>query len=804
MKAAHSLSSQLLRSNSLRNASAALDSVHARRAGAQLVHELKTLLTFPAPAHFSVVSSSFSGGCSKRHATFSITASQPHFHATLRPTLTPVVTQRVASRGHRSVHANETDVANRWAIPKHIGQHFIHTLRHKADEELLAQLSKHLPPPDHPEYYLKQTWVAHLAAHKLTVQADFVAQLGHVVHLIDIRSEDEIAGPIGYIPGVNWFPKEEKEKILNAFPKDALIAIVCSKDSDSREVVRFLKANGHPFAAVMAGGMRTWKLMGFASARDPKILTRRCKPVSVQAKVPQAPTDLPAEVPHISLQQVIEHIGTGDTIQWLKMAAFMVHGRLSCVDGRDDCGVIGTPGGDMGEFIIGLQVLEELLHRHITEAEAAILFQRRLDAFGRFYMHTDQLCIARLLNAMFADEFLAARLKRPKDDFEVANLIRAGIPMECRPRVMELLLEPDHIGCGHLRLLLTQSERYKVRRELVVLALKCFFYSMWEGAAGCDYVALSGKHDERGVTNVTLTDEVHSFTYIPLIPPSIQGKQVFVNHSQISSYLRHQLAEWFLSQTDVISLSKVACAAFAPNMDLLADWHVNNTLSELAKNLPMYSIKFDNAGNCTVEYNGIVGMSQTVETPATAAAEAIENISRILNSPEYDEDDSPDAQPDPETQKRIADSLASYYARGFALPTRTSAPTVVINGVESKLEVPEDQLVLRVAHPDTAIKSVPMKIESPTRSNPIQLIARVRAAVERHRLANKPNETKSHTGHHHHNHHHNHHHHHHYHRHNHGRDHHTHSCGSACGAHHVLPNSHHNHSRHNHHSHSQE
>lgn len=32
------------------------------------------------------------------------------------------------------------------------------------------------------------------------------------------------------------------------------------------------------------------------------------------------------------------HIGDPLNIQWLKMAAFLVHGRQSCVDGRDDSG----------------------------------------------------------------------------------------------------------------------------------------------------------------------------------------------------------------------------------------------------------------------------------------------------------------------------------------------------------------------------------------------------------------------------------------------------------------------------------
>lgn len=78
------------------------------------------------------------------------------------------------------------------------------------------------------------------------------------------------------------------------------------------------------------------------------------------------------------------------------MAAFLVHGRQSCVDGRDDCGcvtsrsyssvtcsldnrVIGTPGGDMGEFVTAMSVAEQLMDRKLSYDEIDLLLRRRLD-----------------------------------------------------------------------------------------------------------------------------------------------------------------------------------------------------------------------------------------------------------------------------------------------------------------------------------------------------------------------------------------------------------------------------------------
>src|SRR6185369_10079094 len=86
---------------------------------------------------------------------------------------------------------------------------------------------------------------------------------------------------------------------------------------------------------------------------------------------------------------VQKHVGDRLSVKWIKLPALLVRGLVSCVDGRDDSGVIGTPGGDAGEMLIGLRALEKTMHRDLTSDEVANLLMRRLDVFGRFYMHTD-------------------------------------------------------------------------------------------------------------------------------------------------------------------------------------------------------------------------------------------------------------------------------------------------------------------------------------------------------------------------------------------------------------------------------
>ncbi len=451
--------------------------------------------------------------------------------------------------------------------------------------------------------------------------------------------EHELTGPVGYIPGANWFPRTEVAKMIEAFPDDALIAVVCMNDSESRDVVRQLQAAGKKFAAIVAGGMRSWKLMGFSTSRHPTIFNRRCVRISkVSSERVPCPTNKRGRR-QVSLGMVTDHIGDGSHIQWLKMAAFMVHGRLSCVDGRDDCGVIGTPGGDMGEFIMSLSVAEELLNRDLKEEEIASLFQRRLDAFGRFYMHTDQTSLDRLMAAIYSDPFLKSRIK-PVDSHFALNTLMHQLPVDCRSQVIDLLLNPDYIGCGHLRLLIQKGDQYKARDELVRTALKCFYYALWDGATECDYVVLSGLHEECGVASVSLENEVHSFTRIPLIPPTIQGNQMFVAHQQISTYLRNQQAEWILAQDDILPFSKTTAVAFHALVNLRADLHSNLTLSALASDLPLYSLRFSDTGYCDVTYQGIINSPEDdVELEETN----LRLSARSTNSPTESSEFAPNA-----------------------------------------------------------------------------------------------------------------------------------------------------------------
>jgi len=78
----------------------------------------------------------------------------------------------------------------------------------------------------------------------------------------------------------------------------------------------------------------------------------------------------------------------------------------------------------------------------------------------------------------------------------------------------------------------------------------------WTGHYQVDIVFLGGRHDEGGVININIDQEISSFTKVPMISPSFSGAQSFINHPQVVSYLRLEYAKFMEVQDDLFKLPK--------------------------------------------------------------------------------------------------------------------------------------------------------------------------------------------------------------------------------------------------------
>ncbi|MEW5739471.1 MAG: rhodanese-like domain-containing protein [Myxococcota bacterium] len=430
------------------------------------------------------------------------------------------------------------------------------------------------------------------------LKPEFVAEQGRAVLVVDVRERDELVGPQGHLPGSAWIPAAEIERVAREVPDDTLLVLVSSDGQRSGEAALRLLSLGLDWVAAMEGGVAAWKDRGFATSRDEAIFqrTQLAKPA-----VPQAP----AEKRPLTREDIAAHLGDPRTVRWAKMAGFLLHGKTSCVDGRDDHGVVGTPGGDSGEFVLTLGAVERVLGRPIDDAALPALLGRYVDAFGHFYLHSDVGALNRYIARMRADPRIPeASLPARTDPPQAWRRFSAGPPEAIRPFVLEHLVHPDSVGCGHLKFMLTRSEAYGLRPGLVDAFLRACFTSRWSGLIELEFVPLGGGHREGAVVNVRLED-VQPYTQVPLVSPSVLGLQMFVNHPEVTAFQRSLICRFFCRELD-LGLSAGDLSALVAEQAKLGAQQMAQTLGALAGGLPIYDVRFRKGGAFEVEPAGFV------------------------------------------------------------------------------------------------------------------------------------------------------------------------------------------------------
>lgn len=450
------------------------------------------------------------------------------------------------------------------------------------------------------ERMLRANWLTHLErspSGSPLVWPEFVARQGTSVRLVDVREADELVGPLGHIPGIDWVPKDRVLSLTERLPKDDLVVLISRAGERSAPLAKALEEAGMPFVASMVGGMVTWKYLGFQTSRDIAILARRDV---LSARRVQAAPERP-----LSAAAVEAHLGDPTSLRWMKLAALALHGRQSCVDGRDETGVIGTPGGDSGELLLGLAALEAVTGARLSALQVQAFFARRLETFGRYYLHGDVHAANELIASLRTDHRLDSAIAGISESMAWRQFFTAP-PAHVREAVLEHMLEPKHVGCGHLRLAMLAAERYGVRKELARELLRCFFRARWGGAVETEYEVLAGSHQEGAVVNILVEEPVRSFTMVPLVSPTANGTQMFVNHPQVSTQQRQDLAHFLVQQTDVADVGPTHYGALLHEIERLAGEQLKETLGRLAPGLPIFDATFGRRGTFHVAPRGHV------------------------------------------------------------------------------------------------------------------------------------------------------------------------------------------------------
>lgn len=290
----------------------------------------------------------------------------------------------------------------------------------------------------------------------------------------------------------------------------------------------------------------------------------------------------------LSPEEVAAHIRKDGVVKWTNLARVLVDGAQSCVDGREPGSVLGTPGGDAGEYLVALATIEQLTGKPIADDEVPRVFRRFLGHFGRFYMHTDSKAMTNLAQTLSATETFG---HLGGDTVQTEELVRN--PGEHADALLPYLLDPDHVGCGHLKLILLHPEDYGVRRGLTQVFLTTVFRHLWAGE-DINYVVLQGGHAEGAVIQVTAGKSKHAYTRVPMVAPCRDHVQMFVNHPKVVEWMRLQMAAFLVEEEPL--LRGVDGDGFAEAVTSLANRQLGETLGHLADGLPIYTALVTESG----------------------------------------------------------------------------------------------------------------------------------------------------------------------------------------------------------------
>jgi len=433
------------------------------------------------------------------------------------------------------------------------------------------------------------------------VSAEFVAELGRRGRILDVRSEEELRGPLGYIPGVIWVPPHRVAEVVKRLPSTAFVVLVSRGGDRAGKLAQYLEILGMHFVAALAGGMRDWRNKGFVTRRDEDVFAR-----TIDTLQPHVEYDVAAPAPEhdapkhtLTRGDVFAHIGDPGAVRWVKLAAMVVSGKLACVDGRDDRGIVGTPGGNAGEFLLALGAIEAATGSLVSADHVDEILAAYIDASGRFYMHSDSHALKAMIARLQSMNDVAHLL--PPDVPEEWRRFTAAPPEAARAVLLELLTDPAYIGCGHLKRMLLYPEAYGVRPELTRAFLRALWKLYWSGATDIAIPVLSGDHSEGAVVNVMLDEaEMSAFSRAPMVSPSTPHGQLFLNTPQVAQFLREAAVSFMLRHPEWVPLRAEHAARYREAVATLAAKQAGETLGALAKGLPMYEVRFHDEEHFTV------------------------------------------------------------------------------------------------------------------------------------------------------------------------------------------------------------
>ncbi|KIY94339.1 hypothetical protein MNEG_13623 [Monoraphidium neglectum] len=269
----------------------------------------------------------------------------------------------------------------------------------------------------------------------------------------------------------------------------------------------------------------------------------------------------------------------------------------ACVDSRHEYPVIGTPGGDIAEFIGGFAVYLNLTGQTLTQELAdtvlAAYIKGQFSAKKRFYYHTSDEKLLKVFSTI-----KAAGLGSPVafPDQEPSS------PVE-QEAWLAALSKGENQGCGHMRLMIDNFADYGFTSDALPKAVVKAFFHYWWGTPIEDkvrktvnYAILQGPLIGKAVAIVG--NQGACPTRVPAISSSAGASQLFVYHADaIDTIRKNTMTTWFVNYARKNAPTPLDPTAFYNGVKALQAQHLGATLRLLSpvNNLNIYGVSLTTA-----------------------------------------------------------------------------------------------------------------------------------------------------------------------------------------------------------------
>jgi len=262
---------------------------------------------------------------------------------------------------------------------------------------------------------------------------------------------------------------------------------------------------------------------------------------------------------------------------------------LSCLDDRMQEGVVATPGGDLGEFILAIDSYNDMLPVAGGTAVRAIT-QEMVDSYLQRYLKS--LPSNRKFQACTDD----SAVQHIQQQLQIEGLNIADPAASIRDDVFKLLSEPENVGDLHLKLLLRNPDWYHLDPHLTGHAIRAFYRVLWDQSSPLrgklDLKVLTGDHNPAAFVEVSTSQKCDKAGMAPKLIPRSKGKSLFLSHLDAASMRRTELANFFATKVGAMLPEKVNADQLQHRLDRHGWQALEVTGSRVAKGLPFYSLAY--------------------------------------------------------------------------------------------------------------------------------------------------------------------------------------------------------------------